>query len=281
MKVAVFINECPIQQALVCKMINNINVDIDIVFKSKNLLDKKKGSFYFFKRLLRVPFELPFRFAWEKLKKFYKNQYPELPKNIDIKIVNNINDKLVINYIKQSKPSLIIVSATTMVKNEIINEAKKINCLILNLHTGVSPYIKGGPNCTNWCLSKNYYLIGNTVMKLDEGIDSGAIITTEITNLDGTENLFQLHYKVMEHGFKLYIKVIKCLVENKGKVNAIPQEKISTQGELFYTKDWTISKAIKAYYNFILYYKKGIQNFSPINNKIKTIPFICETNDEK
>ena len=162
-----------------------------------------------------------------------------------------------------------------MIKEEIINEAEKVNCLILNLHTGVSPYIKGGPNCTNWCLANNYYLIGNTIMKLDKGIDSGAIIATECTALDGNETLFELHHKVMEHGFNLYVKVISCYVKDKVALKSIPQDNISNKGNLFYTKDWTIFKVIRAYYNFIFLYKKGIQSFK-LEAHIQLFPFSCK-----
>ena len=72
--------------------------------------------------------------AWEKLKQTYSISYPDMPLNVKYHTIDNINNKIVIKYIKTVKPSLIIVSATTMIKNEIITEAKKINCLVLNLH---------------------------------------------------------------------------------------------------------------------------------------------------
>jgi len=37
-----------------------------------------------------------------------------------------------------------------------------------------------------WCLAKNWlHLIGNTVMWIDPGIDSGDLLSTERTPLDG------------------------------------------------------------------------------------------------
>ena len=226
-------------------------------------------------RLIRIPFEMPFRLAWNQLKSRYQKKYPKAPKDIKYHTVDNINDKVVIDYIREKKPELIIVSATTMVRDEIMNEADKINCLILNLHTGVSPYIKGGPNCTNWCLANNDYLVGNTVMKLDKGIDSGAVIASELTKLDGDESLFELHYKVMEHGFDLYAKVVRCYVENGSVPNVIPQDDISTTGSLFYTKDWTIIKVLQAYYNYKFLYRDGVKSFK-LNDSIKLFSFKCD-----
>jgi len=274
MKIAIFINNCPIQSALAYK-INDIT-SIDSIFISHNIINSQfnnKSISYYFKRIVRVPFELPFRLAWNKLKAVYQNQHTILPSDIQQMMVDNINDLEVVEYIKKSKPKLIIVSATTMLKDEIINEANKIGCIILNLHTGVSPYIKGGPNCTNWCLASNYYLIGNTIMTLDSGIDSGAIIATELTILDGDESLFELHHKVFEHGFDLYTRVISSIVKNEIKIKAIPQNDISIKGNLFYTKDWTIFKVIQSYFNFLFKYKNGIKSFK-LNNNEKLFPFI-------
>ena len=279
MIVSIFINECPIQMALVNKISKNITVNT--VFRSKNIVNnnQKKTYIYYLKRFIRIPFEMPFRLAWNQLKNRYQQEYPEIPKDIEYHTVENINDQAVIDYIREKEPGLIIVSATTMVLEEIINEADKINCLIINLHTGVSPYIKGGPNCTNWCLAKNYYLVGNTVMKLDRGIDSGSVIASELTKLNGNESLFELHYKVMEHGFDLYTKVIKCYVENNKIPNIILQDDISTKGMLFYTNDWTISKVIQAYYNYRFLYKDGIKSFK-LNDTIKLFPFRCDFGDK-
>jgi len=280
MLVSVFINDCPIQLALVDKLHGSIS--IDSIFLSKNILANKNTSKYkkipyFFKRLIRVPFELPFRLVWNKLIFTYKRQVIVSENRMKKFHVNNINDSIVLEYIKNKKPGLIVVSATTMVKEDLINAALKINCVILNLHTGVSPYIKGGPSCTNWCLANNYYLIGNTVMTLDKGIDSGAIISTELTELTGQESLYELHKKVFDHGFDLYTRVVSSIVKSKVALTLTPQKEISTDGKLFYTKDWTILKVIQAYLNFLFRYKKGVRNFK-LNKGVKLFPFDRDVN---
>ena len=79
--------------------------------------------------------------------------------------------------------------------------------MILNLHTGISPYIKGGPNCTNWCIAtKQFEKIGNTIMWLDKGIDTGELLTTENTKFNSTDkSLLKIHMRVMNHAHDLYI----------------------------------------------------------------------------
>jgi len=265
MKTIIFTNSNPNQIALVNKIYNNI--DIEAIVVSKNIIKKKKiNKVSIYKKVLEALIGLPFRTSWNKIQKKYKNNFSTFPK-IQLYEVNNINDELTETIIKEINPSLIIVSGTNLIKNNIIN-ATNNKCLIMNLHTGISPYVKGGPNCTNWCLANSeFHLIGNTIMELDIGIDSGKIITTEQTILDGDESLFELHWKVMEHAHDLYIRAILYYMQNDN-IKKIKQNDI-TKGNIYYTKNWTIKQKIKAFINYILFYKKSFKK-SVLSTKIKT-----------
>lgn len=141
------------------------------------------------------------------------------------------------------------MSGTNIVGSRLIKQIKK-NARIINLHTGISPYVKGGPNCTNWCLANGWFhLIGNTVMELDAGIDTGNVIVTERTRLNGDENLALLHWKVMEHAHDLYIRVISRFAEGVA-VSATPQNLIA-DGKLFYNRQWNAFEIIRAKRNFV------------------------------
>ena len=139
----------------------------------------------------------------------------------------------------------------------------------MNLHTGISPYIKGGPDCTYWSLFlKEFGLIGNTIMWIDQGIDSGNIITTEPTELSGKESLLQLKIKTIDHGHELYIKAIHRFCNSLILPN-IPQSSIKPS-RLFLSKQWGIKNMIVALYNFHIHYKhknkysKSSYKFVPI-----------------
>jgi methionyl-tRNA formyltransferase len=152
--------------------------------------------------------------------------------------------------LKKYTPDLTIVSGTNLVGKKVIGASAKI----VNLHTGISPYVKGGPNCTNWCLAKNWFhLIGNTVMWLDSGIDTGRIITTEQTPLDGNETLFELHRKVMRHAHDLYVRAVRQICEGR-EVPSVPQSEIAA-GAVFYNADWTRTAQRAALKNFRENYK--------------------------
>ena len=177
--------------------------------------------------------------AWKGMHEFYNKKYIEYPTTSIIN-VENINDEAAYIFTNNIKPDLIIVSGTRMIKEKMLSIKPGIG--IINLHTGLSPYIKGGPNCTNWCIStKAYHLIGNTVMWIDAGIDSGNIIATEFTKFTGEENLLDIHIKVMEHAHSLYLKAIGKLSE--GKFLNVNQADIDN-GKTYYTKQWTLHQKI-------------------------------------
>ena len=183
--------------------------------------------------------------AWWNMMEHYKGSFKNYPavKMLD---VENINSDEAFEFTRNLSPDLIIVSGTRLIKEKMLSLKPKIG--VLNLHTGLSPYIKGGPNCTNWCIAtEQFHLIGNTIMWIDKGIDSGNIVTSEFTELNGDENLDQIHLKVMQHAHALYLKVIKFVGE--GKTNSVPQNSIA-KGITYYNKDWTLSKQFDLVSNF-------------------------------
>ncbi|MDA3818847.1 MAG: formyltransferase family protein [Candidatus Delongbacteria bacterium] len=188
--------------------------------------------------------------TWYGLLNKYERKYPAWP---DVPILNtgNINNDEVRRFSEQLKPDVILVSGTRLVKQK--NLKTSVNIGIMNLHTGLSPYVKGGPNCTNWCFATgNYHLIGNSVMWIDAGIDSGNLIKTETTNLNGTETFFEVHYKVMEHAHQMYIDSLNRILKINHKVNAVDQKSFA-KGKLYTNKMWDGSakrKCLKGYKKF-------------------------------
>lgn len=195
--------------------------------------------------------------AWFEIQRRYDSLYTDLPTR-DIVEVANVNDCATVKTIERLAPDLVVVSGTNLVGKRVI-EAAQNGIGIVNLHTGISPYVKGGPNCTNWCLAKNWFhLIGNTVMWLDLGIDTGNIIATEQTPLDGSETIAELHWKVMEHAHDVYTTAISNLGECE-KVRSVPQASIGP-GMHFNSVDWNALQMRNAVSNFRLNYGKYFSN---------------------
>ena len=88
-------------------------------------------------------------------------------------IVDNINSKKFINFIKKLEPDINIISGFSYIfKKELINTAKYGS---INLHAGPLPSYRGG-SPLNWQIINNEKNIGVSIIKIDEGIDSGQVI---------------------------------------------------------------------------------------------------------
>lgn len=194
-----------------------------------------------FEKVIEKLFLSPIGKSWWQMMQSYNSQYPSYPEAPLIE-VENINASAAYEFTSDISPDVVIVSGTRMVRKKMLSIQPPIG--ILNLHTGLSPYIKGGPNCTNWCIATDqYHMIGNTIMWIDAGIDTGNIIATEFTDFEGDEQLPEVQSKVMEHAHSLYVSTILKLSEGN-QVPNVPQMEIA-EGVTYYTKQWGLKEKIK------------------------------------
>jgi methionyl-tRNA formyltransferase len=195
--------------------------------------------------------------AWFDMLRRYEQQYPNgFTHNGPVVEVEDVNNPAAVDLLRSANADLAVVSGTNLVRAEILS-AMADRSGVVNLHTGISPFVKGAPNCTNWCLTKQWFhYIGNTVMWLDPGIDSGPIIATERTPLDGKEDLAELHWKVMEHGQCLYVRSVGLLAQGR-VVPRVRQDTLGT-GATFYSRAWGTGAMLRARWNFARAYSEGV-----------------------
>jgi methionyl-tRNA formyltransferase len=233
MRIVVWIGNEPNQCALANKINDHFNL-VGVVKESRQV--KRKFTIKkVVEKLIEKIFLGKIDKAWLNMQATMQKSYPNYP---DVPTINieNVNSEEVYNFTNEQNPDLIIVSGTRLVKERLLSLQPSIG--ILNLHTGLSPYIKGGPNCTNWCIATNqFHKIGNTIMWIDLGIDTGNLITTKCVDFTGNEDLNEVHLKVMKEAHDLYIEAIKFL-EN-GKKQSVPQKEIAL-GKTYFTKDWNL-----------------------------------------
>jgi methionyl-tRNA formyltransferase len=245
MKVVMLTSDAPNQNALAAKVAQQFDLIAVVIEKRKPLHVKRNFKMYFNAMLDRTLLK-EIREAWFSMIDFYRKNYV-FPK-VQTITVENINNDEVRDFLKKMNPDVVMVSGTAMIRKKILE--LKFAYGIVNLHTGLSPYVKGGPNCTNWCLATGqFHLIGNTVMWIDAGIDSGDLILTETTPLTGEESLQELHIKVMEHAHALYIKALHKVEAGSGKIHSVKQSSIA-EGKTFFTKEWNAWQKWKAQKNF-------------------------------
>jgi len=185
--------------------------------------------------------------SWKQLQSYYNQTFPSWP-DVPILRVAGINNDETVAFTKKMQPDLVMVSGTGLVKEKLLTTPATIG--IINLHTGLSPYIKGGPNCTNWCIATNEWeLVGNTIMWLNAGIDSGNIIASECVDIIQLEDLFEVQKKVMDHAHDLYVRSVEYLLSQQPPYNAVKQSSLG-KGKLFLNKMWTATERKKLLKNW-------------------------------
>ena len=206
-------------------------------------------------RLARGLTGLPLRRAWKATQAHFDQLAPEFPE-APMLAVESVNAPDVAALIAEIRPDFVLVSGTDLLRRPLIEAIERGGGQILNLHTGISPYVKGGPNCTNWCLATGRFdLIGNTILWIDPGIDSGDIVATERTPLSGRETLAELHIAVIDHGHDLYGRALARLVSG-APLPRVAQAEIGS-GRTFMTKEWTAAAAARAVANFHLHHRRA------------------------
>ena len=177
----------------------------------------------------------------------------------------SINDPYYVSLIQEQKPDIIIVMGTCLIGKEIIESAKHV----INLHTGLSPYYRGG--ATNaWPIDEeDSNMFGVTVHEMSLGIDSGNIIFTNQPEINKNDNYGTINCKCIQLGTKKVIESIKNIEKNS--LHSIKQW---TSGKLFFNKDWN---------NYVAYQyfkkKKRVILQSLKNIEKQSLPKICLINN--
>lgn len=206
--------------------------------------------------------------AWTGAQQQFSAQYNDWPK-VPILNVENINGGEALDFTKEINPDLVFVSGTRLIRKPLISYKPAVG--VVNLHTGLSPYIKGAPNCTFWCLATSQlHLIGNTVMWIDEGIDSGNLITTEHCAFTGKETLAELLYTQLEQGQDLSLRAIDHLAA--GGRNNVPQEQLG-KGKTYYSKEWKLAQSRAMVRNFRRFSSEiNNEKNKSLRGSVKTVP---------
>jgi methionyl-tRNA formyltransferase len=178
--------------------------------------------------------------AWRGTMEFYRNRYKNFPET-KILQTKSINSLEVSDFISACGAELVMVSGTSMIKKNILSVP--LSAGMINLHTGLSPYVKGAPNCTNWCIANNeYHLIGNSIMWIDAGIDSGDLLATAVVKFTGEEDLTRIHIKVMEEAHHLYLEAVHSIISSKA--GRIRQNSIA-EGKTYFSRQWNLKMQLK------------------------------------
>ena len=118
---------------------------------------------------------------------------------------SKVKDPAFLEALTLLSPDMIVVAAFGQILPQAIINFPKRGCL--NIHPSLLPKYRGAAPL-NWSIIRGETKTGVTIMFMDEGMDSGDILTQEETPLAINETFGQLHDRLAKLGAKLLLQTI-------------------------------------------------------------------------
>jgi methionyl-tRNA formyltransferase len=125
------------------------------------------------------------------------------------------------DFIDQLRPmslDMIVVAAYGQILPQALLDLPRLGCL--NVHTSLLPRHRGAAPI-QWAILDGDAETGVTIMKMDAGLDTGAIITMERTAITPEDNAQTLHNRLAALGGDLLVRTIPRYAS--GKIQPQPQ----------------------------------------------------------
>ncbi len=165
-------------------------------------------------------------------------------KKLDVLKVDkkDVNSSLVFDFLQSKNIDYIFVYGTGIIKNNIIDAYPK---KIINMHLGLSPFYRGAGTNFWPVVNNELEFCGLTIHFLDEGIDTGDLISRGRAKATKDDNIHSLGNKIIKVGIKLICESIQKI--NTKSFISIKQN--LSIGKNYYRKDFNASSVQKAYLN--------------------------------
>ncbi len=146
---------------------------------------------------------------------------PGLPSGCPILRVEDVNAAESVALAADCGADVVCVNGTNLLRAPMLDLADRFRLGIVNLHTGLSPYTRGG-NCNLWALDEGHpEWVGVTIHHIDPGIDSGDLILTRQVPLREDDLFEGIHARAFRLGFDLMFEALRQLDE--GRAERVPQ----------------------------------------------------------
>jgi methionyl-tRNA formyltransferase len=122
---------------------------------------------------------------------------------------------------RELAPDLVIVAAFGQILPKAILLAPKLGCI--NIHPSLLPRYRGAAPI-NWALIRGEEKTGVTIMRMDEGVDSGAILLQEETPIGRSETYGMLHDRLSVMGAELLLIALAMLQADA--LQPLPQDNL-------------------------------------------------------
>lgn len=154
-----------------------------------------------------------------------------LANNIPVLQPEKMKDPTFVEQLRTFKADLQVVVAFRMLP-EIVWSMPKFGTF--NVHAALLPQYRGAAPI-NWAIINGETITGVTTFFLDHDIDTGRIILQEPFDIDETYNVEDVYNGLMTLGAKVAQKTIDLIIESDGKVESMPQEEMTTNGNTLFT----------------------------------------------
>lgn len=143
-----------------------------------------------------------------------------LKHNIPVLQPERAKDEAFVEELRAFKPDIITVAAYGKILPKAILDMPKYGCI--NVHTSLLPDYKGAAPI-QWAVLNGEKETGVTIMYMDEGCDTGDIISTERVTIAADETGGGLHDKLAVLGGELLVRTLPSILD--GSCSRTPQEK--------------------------------------------------------
>lgn len=127
---------------------------------------------------------------------------------IDVYQPENVNSEESIEKIREADPDVIVVVAYGQIMKKDILDMPKYGCL--NVHASLLPKYRGAAPI-NWVIINGEKKSGNTIMRMNEGLDTGNMISKSEIEIGRDMNAGELHDILMADGAELLSETLKNL----------------------------------------------------------------------
>lgn len=259
MRIAILTIDHLYSNKLLKDLINEFGDDIKIIAEPESQLKgksdfyivkkyiKTSGIYYTFAQIVRLSIykvlSLVFGILGFKKNKFYPYKRLAQNKGITTLVVGDVNSKGFIKKIKSLKVDVVIsVLFSQILKKDLIKTPKKG---VINIHPAFLPNYKG-ISPIFWSLVNKEKSLGVTVHFIDEGIDTGGIISRKRIKIEKDDTEDSLYWKCVCEGSEILIKAIydinkrriKTVKNSKGSYFSFPTKemvkKFKKQGRSFF-----------------------------------------------
>lgn len=142
-----------------------------------------------------------------------------ITENIPVFQPEKMRDGTALAILKELAPDLIVVAAYGRILPVDILDLPANGCI--NVHSSLLPRYRGSAPI-NWAILNGETETGVSIQYMAEGVDTGDVIASAVTQISPDENAQQLYDRLADMGAELLIQVVSSIED--GTVIAIPQD---------------------------------------------------------